>query len=306
MRMRAVFGFAVITSVLALLPGTEAAAARSANDRIAFVTRSAGHFSILSTDTDGSRIRFLARGTTPSWAPDGQRLAYITERDPISGFGQIAIRELDGSTALTGVPAFGLDMYSAPGLSWSPDGTRIAYGFNEEIWVMNAASPYNPHRVVSRPSSTPSWSPGSEKLAFAGFKPLSGDFDIFTINADGTGEADITRTPSISETHPDWSPGGGRFAFLADTGSSTGVFLMRTNGTSRRFLASTTAFCCGPPQWSPDGTEIAFVDSQLQVAIVRTDGTNLGVVHNGCAESLQPAWDERRRGRVPGRPGDWC
>jgi Tol biopolymer transport system component len=306
MRTRAVLGFVVMASVLALLPAIRVDAAVSVNGRIAFVTTSSGDFVIFSAEPDGTRIRYLADGTTPSWSPDGRRLAYITESDPIIGTGQIAIREVDGSTVLTGVRAYGFDMYSAPGVSWSPDGTRIAYGFNEKIWVMNASSPYDPHQVVSRMSSSPSWSPDSEKIAFAGFRPLSGDYDIFTINADGTGETNITSTPSISETRPDWSPGGGRFAFLADSASGTGVFLMRSNGTRRRFLALTTAFCCGPPQWSPDGTEIAFVDSALQVATITTGGTDLAVMNSGCGDSFQPAWDKRVQGRVPGLPGNWC
>jgi Tol biopolymer transport system component len=306
MRIKAALGLVVVASMLALLPAIQVNAAVSVNGRIAFVTSSSGHFAIFSAEPDGRRIRFLADGTTPSWSPDGRRLAYITESDPTSGIGQIAIRELDGSTVLTGVPAFGLDIYSAPGLSWSPDGTRIAYGFNEEIWVMNAAPPYDPHRVVSRLSSTPSWSPDSEKIAFAGFRPVSGDYEIFTIEADGTGETDITNTPSISEERPDWSPRGGRFAFLAESGSRAGVFLMRADGTRRRFLTPTTAFCCGPPQWSPDGTGIAFVDSALQIATIKTNGTDLAVMNSGCRESFQPAWDERLLGRIPGQPGHWC
>jgi Tol biopolymer transport system component len=306
MRIKATLGLLVMVGVLAVPPAIQAEAAVPANGRIAFVRFSPGSFTILSAEPDGTRIRFLAEGSAPSWSPDGQRLAYITERDPTIGIGQIAIRAVDGSTVLTGVRAFGLDMYSAPAVSWSPDGTHIAYGYNEEIWVMNAAPPYDPHRVASGPSYSPSWSPDSEKLAFTAFNPVSSDNDIFTINADGTGETDITNTPSISEDAPDWSPDGGQFAFRADIGTQQGVWLMKADGTERRFLAPTDIFCCGAPEWSPDGTRIAFVNSDAQVATITTDGTGLTVMNTGCGSSFEPAWDQGLHKRIAGRPGHWC
>jgi Tol biopolymer transport system component len=306
MRMKATLGLLVTVGVLAVPPAIRAEAAVPANGRIAFVRFSSGSLTILSAEPDGSRIRILAHGSAPSWSPDGQRLAYITEEDPTEGSGEIAIRAVDRSTVFTGVRAFGLDVYSGAAVSWSPDGRHIAYGYNEEIWVMNAAPPYAPHRVASGPSYSPSWSSDSQKLAFAGFNPVSSDNDIFTINADGTGEADITNTPSISEGYPDWSPEGGRFAFLADIGSQQGVWLMKADGTERRFLAPTFNFCCGSPQWSPDGTWIAFVDSAAQVATIRTDGTGLTVMNTGCGSSFEPAWDQGLHKRTPAKPGHRC
>jgi Tol biopolymer transport system component len=304
-------GVFVLAAALALLPAIQADAAAAANGRIAFVSSSSGHLTIFSAEPDGTRIRFLAEGSAPSWSPDGKRLAYITEAGsplPTQQSGQIAIRRLDGSIVFTGVPAFGLDMYSEPGLAWSPDGTRLAYGFREEIWVMNAAPPYDPHRVVSRLSSSPSWSPDSQKLVYAAFEPLSGRSEIFTIKADGTGETNITNTPSIDESAPDWGPGGGRFAFRADGGFlPTGVWIMHANGTERHFLAGTSTFCCGSPQWAPDGTRLAFVSSDAQIATISPDGTRLSVMATGCGESFEPAWDQRLlHPRIPGRPGHWC
>jgi hypothetical protein len=52
--------------------------------------------------------------------------------------------------------------------------------------------------------SHPAWSPDGQKIIFARFSAATGDRDIFTVNADGSGLSQITDTPSLSEGLPDW------------------------------------------------------------------------------------------------------
>ena len=51
----------------------------------------------------------------------------------------------------------------------------------------------------------PAWSPDAEKIAFASRR--AGTFDIFVMNADGTGSQRVTTTDE-DESHPTWSPDG--------------------------------------------------------------------------------------------------
>jgi Tol biopolymer transport system component len=59
----------------------------------------------------------------------------------------------------------------------------------------------------------PRWSPDGTKIAFTA-NP-KGQFDIFAMNADGTGIAPVVETPA-DETEPDWRPDGSGLAFTRD------------------------------------------------------------------------------------------
>src|SRR3982750_2581034 len=67
-------------------------------------------------NADGSRRRFLVRGSQPTWSPDGRRLAYVAAGQPAGA--QIFVRWMDTGeeTQLTRLER------SPSGLQWSPDG----------------------------------------------------------------------------------------------------------------------------------------------------------------------------------------
>jgi len=71
--------------------------------------------------SDGSRNRFLGKGSDPVWSPDGKRLAYIAAGQPSGP--QIFVRWLDapGETQVTRLDR------SPSNLSWSPDGMKLAF-----------------------------------------------------------------------------------------------------------------------------------------------------------------------------------
>ena len=72
-------------------------------------------------NTDGSRHRFLTKGSDPLWSPDGTRIAYTAADDAEAT--QIFVRWLsDGATSqITRV-------HETPGsMRWSPDGESIAF-----------------------------------------------------------------------------------------------------------------------------------------------------------------------------------
>ena len=78
--------------------------------------------SIWIMNTDGSRNRFLADGSVPTWSPDGTRIAFLDEGD--TGDTQIFTRWMDAEGATTQITR----VTRSPGnLSWSPDGTQIAF-----------------------------------------------------------------------------------------------------------------------------------------------------------------------------------
>ncbi|HET8778119.1 MAG TPA: hypothetical protein VFN76_10700, partial [Candidatus Limnocylindria bacterium] len=73
--------------------------------------------SVAIADADGSNRRVLASGAyTPSWSPDGTRLAWATDTSIVVTDADLTPAELD------------LGAIRSPGLPlWSPDGTRLAF-----------------------------------------------------------------------------------------------------------------------------------------------------------------------------------
>jgi dipeptidyl aminopeptidase/acylaminoacyl peptidase len=71
---------------------------------------------------DGSKLRFLAKGSSPVWSPDGTRIAYLAEGDPTGQ--QIYVKYMDAEGAVSQVTRV---QRSPGGLRWSPDGKWLGF-----------------------------------------------------------------------------------------------------------------------------------------------------------------------------------
>lgn len=72
-------------------------------------------------DRDGQNKRFLCKGSSPVWAPDGSRIAFIAEGEPKGSQVQCLYLEDRSITQLT-------HLDQAPsGLRWAPDGRSLAF-----------------------------------------------------------------------------------------------------------------------------------------------------------------------------------
>jgi TolB protein len=99
--------------------------------------------------------------------------------------------------------------------------------------------------------SNPAWSADGAKIAFdrAG--------DIFVLNADGSGETNVTNSPGSFELEPAWSPDGTKLVFRR----VNELFTIGVDGTNEFQLTDYPDFFITSdfqPAWSPDGTKIVF------------------------------------------------
>ena len=113
--------------------------------------------------------------------------------------------------------------------------------------------------------------PGANgKLALVSTR--DGNAEIYAMNANGTGQTNLTRHPS-SDYSPAWSPDGRRIAFASVRDGTWRIYLMNADGSDPRPLTP------GPwdrdPAWSPDGSQVLFhrsLDTGSFVYVVPASG----------------------------------
>jgi len=127
-------------------------------------------------------------------------------------------------------------------------------------------------------------------LAFASDR--FGDFEIFVVNADGSGLTRIT-SQAGNDMFPTWSPNAD---FLVFTGERLAfnreLYRVASNGEDAFNL---TQFPGSELQatWSPDGSKIAFVgqrDLNLEIYVMDADGANQTRLTHNRAYDGNPAW----------------
>src|SRR5436853_386165 len=100
-------------------------------------------------------------------------------------------------------------------------------------------------------------SPGQNgKVAFSSFR--EGNFETYAMNANGTGQVNLTNTPAAADQKPAWSPDGTKIAFWSDRDAGNEeIYVMNADGSNPVDLTNdpNTDF---QPAWSPDGSKIAF------------------------------------------------
>ncbi len=96
--------------------------------------------------------------------------------------------------------------------------------------------------------------PPSGRIAFVSKR--DGNQEIYIMNADGSGQVNLSQTPA-DEDDPWWSPDGTLIGFSSGRGHQSDLWTMDATGGSVKQLTNDGAVD-GQPRWSPDGKRIAF------------------------------------------------
>ena len=185
-------------------------------------------------------------GGSPNWSPDGNHLAFVSER---SGESQLYLADAAGGNLTQLTQTSGVK--SDP--TWSPDGNRIAFILSESeigaLYEVDAQGtreqPLGNLGVGS--VATFAWSPNGKQLLFDARQ--NGENRVYRIEADGTG---LQRLTDFETSQPTWSPEGERAAVAAEGG----IYTLNQDGGDRLRL---TTFKAWAPAWAPDGRRIAFL-----------------------------------------------
>jgi Tol biopolymer transport system component len=117
-----------------------------------------------------------------------------------------------------------------------------------------------------------------------------GNIDIYSINADGSGETNLSQHAAI-DNDPAWSPDGSKIVFVTRRDNANGeLYLMNADGSDQTRLTNNSSRKIDPA-WSPDGTKIVFVNSDAgQLQLINPDGSGLADLTAIGSGDFDPAW----------------
>ena len=165
----------------------------SHDSQLILCTRSFGGYSVWELRADGGgESLFLAGGAEASYSPDGTRLAALGRPSRRGWVLYVGRRRVSDVAASVDSP------------EWSPDGKRLAFVADRNVYVVNADGS-GQRRVTEGPGNklSPQWSADGKSLAF---ELLRGNHsDVYVVHADGSGERALTSGPG-KNGGPVWRP----------------------------------------------------------------------------------------------------
>jgi Tol biopolymer transport system component len=173
-------------------------------------------------------------------------------------------------------------VWAAKHPAWSPNHTKLAFAryafLNFGIGVVNSDGTGLTALTTNTGDQDPRFSPDGTKIAFAR-AASTGQYDLWIMNADGTGQTPLTFTPAYTEFEPDFSPDGKSIVFATFENGNPDIAVLDLT-TMKRTIISASPWNELNPVWSPDGKRIAFQ-------------TGLSGGNNACIAMVAPNGGQR-------------
>jgi TolB protein len=269
--------------------------------RLAFVTALTGtdgkkRFALQVSDADGANPRTVLQSRepilSPSWAPDGERLSYVSFEN---GKAEVFVQEMR-SGQRTSVAAFrGLN--SAP--AWSPDGKKLALTLskagNPEIYVLELATG-KLSRVTHNSQAIDTeavWLPNGRELIFTSDR--GGRPQIYKVPAEGGRATRLTFEGSYNSS-ADVSPDGRYMVMLQGFKGKDYIAVQDLSSGSVQVLTETGRD--ESPSFAPNGRIILYATKQNNKGVLASVTID-GRIHQRLGESgssiREPAWSPIRQ-----------
>jgi dipeptidyl aminopeptidase/acylaminoacyl peptidase len=226
---------------------------------------------------DGGEFQCITRfyeDANPDWTSDGQAIIFASRREDDRRWRMLTVLpdepsaedERDKSDKKeTAIGREDRQNLYGEDPAWAPDDWRFVYrgcdptGNRCGLWVITLDGKVIFPILEDKSASDPDWSPNAERIVF---RALHDDWwDLWAINADGSGLARLTNDPAV-DALPVWSPDGEWIAFLSDLGGDWGIYIMRADGSDRRLVFAFDGGTHKPPDRDVYGPR-SWADEQL-------------------------------------------
>jgi Tol biopolymer transport system component len=161
--------------------------------------------------------------------------------------------------------------------------------------------------TTAPPSARAAFNGNNARIAFVTSR--DGNYEIYSMNADGTGQTNLTNN-AAGDLAPAWSPDGTKLVFTSfRDGGNAEIYVMNSDGTGQTRLTNDPAVDSNA-SWSPDSQKIAFRSDRdggdFEIYMMNADGTGQTNVTNSPGVDDSPAWSPNgsRIAFVSGRDGN--
>jgi serine/threonine protein kinase len=210
-----------------------------------------------------------AADTMPAFSPDGEQIAFRSEREP-SG---IYLMGASGEN-LRRIADFGYHP------SWSPDGKEIVVstfglsapsvhiGRDNKLWIINVETSEK-RELIDEEAAFPTWSPNGKRIAYWYYPHGVGRRDIATVPANGGEPIIVTKDFAVSNWNPVWSPDGKFLYFVSDKGGNLNFWRVAIDETTGEVLSQpepivTPSKYSRHLNFSHDGKKMIYVQTDNQ------------------------------------------
>jgi Tol biopolymer transport system component/DNA-binding winged helix-turn-helix (wHTH) protein len=244
--------------------------------QVAFVLRGAANYGIYTTMVGGEKSLQLTSefwDSSPTWSPDGRRVAFY---------------RYNHGMAIYVVPAFGGSEHrlhmgyfhpSARGLSWSPDGSVLAFSGGREhwksAWISLLSLVDSTTRQLTSPSDqeadySPAFSPDGSTVAFVRGTLAGAVDDLYVVPAAGGVPRRLTFDKTWIKGSPTWTPDGRDIVFSSERGGLASLWRVSASGGTPRPVAG-VGVIASSPSISPKGNQLVYMQSFIKENMVRVN-----------------------------------
>ncbi len=240
------------------------------------------------------------RDLEPTWSQDGSKIYYVSWVDRDADVFQMNA-DGTGQKYMTRSSEEDVSPHASPKYADKTQGTIVYHSMSRKslgvvhIHTMGEDGS-NKTQLTSSDfdDASPRWSPSGKTIAFDTTR--DGNLEIYSMEADGTLQVNLTNNDKTDDSFASWSNDGKQLVFQSkpvnELDSHLNIFIMNADGSQKvqltdNELEETT------PRVSPDGSKILFLsksDDVYQINVMEKDGSSPMNISQSSHNEISASW----------------